>query len=108
MKTASLVRSVLVTMLFGAASAGAGESADGQAAAAALLSRPSTSGVTISSVAVRSPVTTPVDGHERAAALLSRPQTFSADDQVAGSPRERKAADGHTKAAALLSRPSTI
>src|SRR5262245_9681636 len=109
MKSPNLVSSVLVPALLAASSAWAGEpvSFDGQAKAAALLSRPLASDTSVAVIAARSPArVSPVDGQTAAAALLSRPQSYgsrSADEQEVSSSFERLV-DGHVRAAALLSR----
>jgi hypothetical protein len=115
MKTANVVRSILVPALLVAASAWADPSAvaasgDGHARAAALLSGASASVAVVSSAPVRSQTRTYGDGQAQAANLLSRPQATPANVVVSQrrSSSGRALADGHTKAAALLSRPSAI
>ena len=85
------------------------EAADGQAQAAALLSRawtpviPNTAGTIASVTASR-------DGHASAAALLSRPAVDVTYPVKASPSRARDAvvSDAHARAAALLSPPRTI
>jgi hypothetical protein len=115
MKTANVVRSILVPALLVAASAWADPSAvaasgDGHARAAALLSGSSASVAVVSSAPVWSQARTYEDGQTQAANLLSRPQTMPANVVASQgkNPAGRALADGHTKAAALLSRPRAI
>jgi hypothetical protein len=116
MKTAILLRAMLITVALGSGSAWAGQPAvsaasDAHAQASALLSRPASGGATVASVAVVPGVQAPVseDGHAKAAGLLSRQQVIGSTEasaQVLSLSRER-VVDGHTRAAALLSRQPT-
>ena len=84
------------------------EPADGQAQAAALLSRPQTLGISNADGPVSSPSRSSTDGQASAAALLSRPQTegtAKVDVTVRHTSQPGLSVDGQAKAAALLSRP---
>ena len=87
------------------------EPADGQAKAAALLSRPPLIGAAPGDRPVTSPSTAPAstDAQAQAAALLSRPRTGPTVLEVAPAKRVAavSSADGHQRAAALLSRQQT-
>lgn len=104
-------RLLLIPMIL-ATTAALGEPADGQARAAALLSRPQSIGTeqndSVSSPSLASPS---IDGQAKAAALLSRPSTESAAPThvtVVLPSHTWMSADGQTQAAALLNRPRTI
>lgn len=103
-------RLLLIPMIL-ATTAALAEPADGQARAAALLSRPQSTAVQASDP-VRAPSVTSsaVDGQASAAALLSRPTAENAAQThatVALPSVASMASDGQTQAANLLNRPRT-
>ncbi len=103
-------RLLLIPMIL-AAGAALGEPADGQARAAALLSRPQTIGTELNDPVSSPPLaSSSTDGHSRAAALLSRPTAQSAarpEVIVGHASGAGISVDGHMKAAALLNRALT-
>jgi hypothetical protein len=102
-------RLLFVSMIL-ATSAALGDPVDGQTQAAALLSRPQTTGVETNIPVSASSVGSAVDGQASAAALLSRPSAegpTQAHVTVALPSRTLMSADGQTQAASLLNRPRT-